>query len=85
MGFSLMPFRFIVTKNRPVKNSDIGAAIGQMAGALIDPKATVADVDTAMVTAGMKEEKPAPERYTVVGLDMPESEIPASTELPIKW
>jgi hypothetical protein len=77
--------KFIIAKNRPVKKPDMGAAVGDLAGALIDPKATMAHVDNAMVTAGMKEATAAPEKYTVTGLDMPESEIPAHTELPIKW
>jgi hypothetical protein len=77
--------KFIISKNRPAKKVDVSAAVGELAGALIDPKATMANVDDAMVTAGMKEATPAPEKMKVVGLDMPESEIPAHTELPIKW
>lgn len=77
--------KVIIAKGRPAKKPDMGAAVGDLACALIDPKATMANVDGAMVTAGMKEEPPAPVKYTVTGLDMPESEIPVSTELPIKW
>lgn len=76
---------------RPAKKADTAKAIADLTGALIDRKATLKDVNAALVTGGMMEAEKKPDMLPVVGLDMPptQEELKVATvaagDMPIKW
>lgn len=69
----------------PLQADMVAKRAGDLMVGLVDPKATIQTMEDALVTAGLMEAPPAPEKITVEGLDMPESDIPATTVLPIQW